>query len=178
MKTSHPLQFIRVLGIAAALLTAANANAATINLAPFAGTYAGTYGAAGSILTFSGDSSGPSQAKFKASQANAAGKLNLSGTDTKNSGGGSYTAVIQFKKGGACTTDAIVPGIVKVAGTGTWKLSGKKITFTLTADVGVGVIVASGTLKLGGKKLNITSTGVLQSLFASGSGKYVFAGKK
>ncbi len=177
IQSAKHLRFVRILGIAAALSIVSNASA-TPKLAKFGGTYAGSYASSGNFIGFSGSSSGPSTAKFKSKQGGDAAKLSLSGTDTTNAGGGSYSATIQFKKGGACTTDAIVPGIVNVAGTGKWKVSGKTLKFNLQAATPVGVINAKASLKLSGKSLKITSNGTASSFLGSGQGQYTFQGKK
>jgi len=163
--------------LAAAFSLAQNAAAAG-KLVKFAGTYDGTYGSSGAILTYIGSFSGPTTAKVKTTQAGSGAKVTLSGENTANFGGGSYSATLDFKKNGSCTTTAVVPGLVNVAGSGTWKLKGSKITFKFTADTGLGTVNATGSIQVGGKTLKIASTGTASTIFGTGQGKYTFQGTK
>ncbi|HEY8901488.1 MAG TPA: hypothetical protein VIM61_13835 [Chthoniobacterales bacterium] len=174
MKTTV-LSSVRILGLVVALAFTGQAFAGST--AKLAGTFEGDYTAAGSIPPYSGDSAGTTTAKFKATSGNKAGKLTLNGVDTKN-GGATYSATLTFKSDGTATTTAIVPGLVDLAGTGTWKLAGNKIKFTFSASTPVGSIEAKGTIKVAGKKMTISSTGTASSIFGSGSGKYAFKGTR
>jgi hypothetical protein len=166
---------LRILAVAA-LFIAVPAHAAS--LARFKGTYQGTHDASGTFVIYSGSTTGPSKVRITLGQKNQAATIAISGSDQES--GRHYDATIKLKKNGTATTDAVVPGVVDIAASGTWKLTndGKKISVKLTADSQVGKITSSGTLQVSGSTLKIKSTGQLSSPFGSGRGHFDFTGKK
>jgi hypothetical protein len=172
-----PHRFAGILAIAV-VLTAVHANAAKPGgLAAFKGNYTGTYAAEGNAAGLSRDSGGPTKVRFKVASNGKTGKLTLKGTDIVNAEGGSYSATIQFKRSGVCTTNSIVPGVIAVEGTGTWKVvKGRKIKFTLSATVPLGTVEARGAISIEKKRLEIESTGT--GTLGSANGKYNFVGTK
>ena len=176
------LSSLRPVSLFIALVLAASGPAfAGKSTAKLAGTFSGNYNASGAIsgaYNFTGSSSGPSTAAAKAIQGKKGLKLKLSGTDTQNSGGGTYSATVKFKDDGTATTTAIVPGVVNIGATGTWKLKGKTIKFKFQAALPVGTIDAKGSIKVAGNTMTIQCTGTANSPIAFGSGQYSFSGTK